>query len=186
MPNGPAGGPHDRSTENRLSGRARRQQRRGLPPLLPDHEPVPHAAFEDAFEAVQAGDCDLAMIPVENSIAGRVADVHHLLPLVGAEDRRRTLQADPLPADGQPGVALEDCGRSPACRSRSANAARCCGGSACGPSRPATPPARPRRWRCGPIRPAPPSPPRWPPNSTAWKSCSPTSRTRRTTPPASW
>jgi prephenate dehydratase len=50
---------------------------------FPDHEPVPHAAFEDAFEAVRGGDCALAMIPVENSIAGRVADVHHLLPSSG-------------------------------------------------------------------------------------------------------
>ena len=50
---------------------------------FPDYEPVPHAAFEDAFEAVRRGDCALAMIPVENSIAGRVADVHHLLPSSG-------------------------------------------------------------------------------------------------------
>ena len=49
----------------------------------PDHEPVPHPSFEDAFEAVRSGDCDLGMIPVENSIAGRVADVHHLLPHSG-------------------------------------------------------------------------------------------------------
>ncbi|HXV01116.1 MAG TPA: prephenate dehydratase [Caulobacteraceae bacterium] len=50
---------------------------------FPDHEPVACAAFEDAFEAVRGGDCALAMIPVENSIAGRVADVHHLLPSSG-------------------------------------------------------------------------------------------------------
>ena len=59
--------------------------------------------FEEAFEAVKTGDCALGMIPVENSIAGRVADVHHLLPSSGPEDRRRAVQADPLPADGQPG-----------------------------------------------------------------------------------
>jgi prephenate dehydratase len=50
---------------------------------VPTHEPVPHAAFDEAFEAVKSGDCALAMIPVENSIAGRVADVHHLLPSSG-------------------------------------------------------------------------------------------------------
>ncbi|MDB5444759.1 MAG: pheA [Phenylobacterium sp.] len=50
---------------------------------FPDHEPAPHAAFEDAFDAVRRGDCQLALIPVENSIAGRVADVHHLLPNSG-------------------------------------------------------------------------------------------------------
>ncbi|MGH6999869.1 MAG: prephenate dehydratase domain-containing protein, partial [Phenylobacterium sp.] len=50
---------------------------------FPDMEPVPHAAFEEAFDAVKMGDCQLGMIPVENSIAGRVADVHHLLPSSG-------------------------------------------------------------------------------------------------------
>jgi prephenate dehydratase len=50
---------------------------------FPDHEPAPYAAFEDAFDAVRRGDCELALIPVENSIAGRVADVHHLLPSSG-------------------------------------------------------------------------------------------------------
>jgi prephenate dehydratase len=49
----------------------------------PDHEPYPCATFEDAFEAVKTGVCVLGMIPVENSIAGRVADVHHLLPNSG-------------------------------------------------------------------------------------------------------
>ncbi|WP_246360132.1 prephenate dehydratase [Nocardioides massiliensis] len=46
----------------------------------PDHEAVPCASFEDAFAAVSGGDADLAMIPIDNSIAGRVADVHHFLP----------------------------------------------------------------------------------------------------------
>ena len=46
----------------------------------PNYEAVPCATFEDAFIAVTGGDCDLAMIPVENSVAGRVADIHHLMP----------------------------------------------------------------------------------------------------------
>jgi prephenate dehydratase len=50
---------------------------------FPSYEAVPHATFEDAFEAVRSGACALAMIPVENSLAGRVADVHHLLPSSG-------------------------------------------------------------------------------------------------------
>src|SRR6185436_6612375 len=45
-----------------------------------DFEAVPCATFEDAFIAVTGGDCDLAMIPIENSVAGRVADIHHLMP----------------------------------------------------------------------------------------------------------
>ncbi len=50
---------------------------------FPDYEPVPCATFDDAFEAVKTGACALAMIPVENSLAGRVGDVHHLLPNSG-------------------------------------------------------------------------------------------------------
>lgn len=46
----------------------------------PDLEALPCASFEDAFAAVAGGDADLAMIPIDNSIAGRVADVHHFLP----------------------------------------------------------------------------------------------------------
>lgn len=46
----------------------------------PDLEPLPCATFEDAFNAVENGKADLAMIPIENTIAGRVADIHHLLP----------------------------------------------------------------------------------------------------------
>ena len=46
----------------------------------PDHEPMACGTFEDAFTAVASGECDLAMIPIENSVAGRVADIHHLLP----------------------------------------------------------------------------------------------------------
>jgi prephenate dehydratase len=50
---------------------------------FPDYAPVPCATFEDAFEAMKSGACALGMIPVENSIAGRVGDVHHLLPHSG-------------------------------------------------------------------------------------------------------
>ena len=46
----------------------------------PDWEALPCASFEDVFAAVESGDADLAMIPIDNSIAGRVADIHHFLP----------------------------------------------------------------------------------------------------------
>jgi prephenate dehydratase len=49
----------------------------------PGHEPVACATFEDAFAAVSAGEAALGMIPIENSIAGRVADIHHLMPNSG-------------------------------------------------------------------------------------------------------
>jgi prephenate dehydratase len=46
----------------------------------PEWEPLACASFEDAFAAVENGETDLAMIPIDNSIAGRVADIHHFLP----------------------------------------------------------------------------------------------------------
>src|ERR1700751_350182 len=49
----------------------------------PGYETVPRPPFEDAVGAVRSGEADLAMIPIENSVAGRVADVHHLLPRSG-------------------------------------------------------------------------------------------------------
>jgi prephenate dehydratase len=49
----------------------------------PDYEPLPCHTFEDAFQAVKDGSADLAMIAIENTTAGRVADVHHLLPSSG-------------------------------------------------------------------------------------------------------
>ncbi len=46
----------------------------------PDCEPLACRTFEDAFQAVEDGAAALAMIPTDNSVAGRVADIHHLLP----------------------------------------------------------------------------------------------------------
>ena len=43
-------------------------------------EPVPCPSFEDTFAAATSGAVELAMIPIENSLGGRVADIHHLLP----------------------------------------------------------------------------------------------------------
>lgn len=47
---------------------------------FPDHEALACRTFEDCFSCVERGDADLAMIPVENTIAGRVGDIHYLLP----------------------------------------------------------------------------------------------------------
>ena len=52
-----------------------RRARRWAMPLA-----IPEPSFEDAIEAVKNGDCDLCIIPVENSLMGRIADIHHLLP----------------------------------------------------------------------------------------------------------
>jgi len=46
----------------------------------PNAEAIACASFEDVFAAVDTGEADLALIPIDNSIAGRVADIHHFLP----------------------------------------------------------------------------------------------------------
>lgn len=46
----------------------------------PELKTVPSVSFDAAFRAVREKTADLAMIPVDNSLAGRVADVHHLIP----------------------------------------------------------------------------------------------------------
>jgi prephenate dehydratase len=48
--------------------------------VFPAMETLPCAQFEDAFAAVREGRAALGMIPIENSVAGRVADIHHLMP----------------------------------------------------------------------------------------------------------
>ena len=51
--------------------------------FFPGVATLPCATFEDALAAVRDGEADRAMIPIENSLAGRVADVHHLMPKSG-------------------------------------------------------------------------------------------------------
>ncbi len=48
-----------------------------------DHEAIPCRTFEDVIGTVQSGAAELAMLPVENSTYGRVADIHSLLPKSG-------------------------------------------------------------------------------------------------------
>lgn len=76
--------------------------------MFPNMEPLPCATFEDAFIAVETGKARLAMIPIENTIAGRVADIHHLLP----ESRLHIVGEYFLPIHFQlmvlPGVTMQD------------------------------------------------------------------------------
>ena len=76
--------------------------------VYPHLEAVPYRTFEDVFTAVESGQCDLAMIPVENTIAGRVADIHHLLP----DSKLQIIGEHYLPIRFQlmalPGVKVED------------------------------------------------------------------------------
>jgi prephenate dehydratase len=50
---------------------------------VPHAEAVPSETFEDAIEAVRSGAADLCIIPIENALHGRIADIHHLLPDAG-------------------------------------------------------------------------------------------------------
>jgi prephenate dehydratase len=69
----------------------------------PDWEPLPCQTFEDAFAAVAAGEADLGMIPIENTVAGRVADVHLLLRGIGqAADIHRLIQGKGLASSLSP------------------------------------------------------------------------------------
>lgn len=51
--------------------------------VYPELEPLPCRTFEDALHAISNGDAEIGMIPIENSVAGRVGDIHHLLPDAG-------------------------------------------------------------------------------------------------------
>jgi prephenate dehydratase len=51
--------------------------------VFPGMTTLPCGQFEDAFAAVREGKAALGMIPIENSVAGRVADIHHLMPESG-------------------------------------------------------------------------------------------------------
>jgi prephenate dehydratase len=75
---------------------------------FPDYEPVPFPAFEEAFDAVKSGDCQLGMIPVENSIMGRVTDVHHLMPDSGLKIVGERFKPIHFQLMANPGVKLED------------------------------------------------------------------------------
>ncbi|CAH1664985.1 prephenate dehydratase [Chelatococcus asaccharovorans] len=51
--------------------------------VYPTWQSLPCATFEDALAAIADGTASLGMIPIDNTIAGRVADMHHLLPTSG-------------------------------------------------------------------------------------------------------
>ena len=51
--------------------------------VFPNEEAMPCVTFENTIAAVQNGDADYAMVPVENSLYGRITDIHHILPESG-------------------------------------------------------------------------------------------------------
>ena len=74
----------------------------------PGMEALPCATFEDTVEACRSGAADLAMLPVENSTYGRVADIHHLLPESGLHIVDETFVRVHISLLGVPGTRLED------------------------------------------------------------------------------
>ncbi|SIO16392.1 prephenate dehydratase [Vannielia litorea] len=74
----------------------------------PDMEAVPCRTFEDVIEAVRAGRADQAMLPVENSTYGRVADIHRLLPESGLHIIDEAFVRVHISLMALPGVALDE------------------------------------------------------------------------------
>ncbi|MBO9543568.1 prephenate dehydratase [Caulobacter sp.] len=75
---------------------------------FPEYEAYPCKTFEEAFEAIKTGAAQLGMIPIENSIAGRVADVHHLLPASGLKIIGERFKPIRFQLMANKGVKLED------------------------------------------------------------------------------
>ncbi|WOI15585.1 prephenate dehydratase [Sulfitobacter sp. LC.270.F.C4] len=74
----------------------------------PDMEPVPCQSFEGVIRAVNEGRAELAMLPVENTTYGRVADIHRLLPESGLHIIGEAFVRVRIALMARPGVALKD------------------------------------------------------------------------------
>ncbi|MEL7301835.1 MAG: prephenate dehydratase [Pseudomonadota bacterium] len=76
--------------------------------VRPGHTPLPCATFEDVIEAVKSGAAQLAIVPVENSTYGRVADIHRLLPESGLHIIAETFVRVEISLLGVPGASIAD------------------------------------------------------------------------------
>jgi len=74
----------------------------------PEHEPMPCRTFEDVIEAVNSGAAELAMLPVENTTYGRVADIHRLLPASGLHIVDEAFVRVHINVLGVPGAKVSD------------------------------------------------------------------------------
>ncbi len=74
----------------------------------PDMEALPCRTFEDVIESVRSGEADLAMLPVENTTYGRVADIHRLLPHSGLHIIDEAFVRVHINLLGVPGATLDD------------------------------------------------------------------------------
>ena len=75
---------------------------------LPDYEVMPCGSFSEMMAKVRQGAAHMAMVPVENSTAGRVADIHHLLPESGLKIAREHFQPVNHQLFGIKGAKLSD------------------------------------------------------------------------------
>ena len=74
----------------------------------PDLEPLACATFDQVIAAVNSGQAEYAMLPVENSTYGRVADIHRLLPESGLHIIDETFTRVRISIMANPGVTLEN------------------------------------------------------------------------------
>ena len=74
----------------------------------PDYDAIPCRSFEDVIETVRNGDAELAMLPVENSTYGRVADIHRLLPDSGLHIIAEVFVRVHINLLGVPGSTIDD------------------------------------------------------------------------------
>ena len=76
--------------------------------LFPDDEALPCETFEDSICAVQTGRADFGVVPIENSLYGRIADIHHLLPESGLSIVGEHFQPIVMNLLGKKGTSLGD------------------------------------------------------------------------------
>ena len=76
--------------------------------VFPDAEFLPNVTFEEAMAAVQNGVADHAVLPVENSLYGRITDIHHMLPESGLYIIGETYLRVEMTLLGVPGASFED------------------------------------------------------------------------------
>ena len=106
----PNGAPNDATRTNRIAfqGEPGAYSHEACRAARPGMEALPCRTFEDAIDAVRSHRADLAMLPVENSTYGRVADIHHLLPESGLHIMDECFVRVQISLLGVPGAKLAD------------------------------------------------------------------------------
>ena len=76
--------------------------------VFPGEEVIGCVTFEETINAVQTSRADFAVVPVENSLYGRITDIHHLLPESGLHIIGETFLRVEMNLLGVPGATLAD------------------------------------------------------------------------------